>query len=98
MAFSLVPELLGRQLPKLARSTYSFTLGWLREWTELWLDPEPNSSKATFVLRHFLLKLIGLIFCDSFGYYVSSAWLTYIIDVNRLDHYDWGGTSYARLL
>ena len=49
-------------------------------------------------MRHFLLELIYLIFCNAFGYYVHVDWLIYLADLERLDVYDWGGVNYAWLI
>ena len=79
-------------------SSYYLTLRWIREWPLFWLDPAPGSREADYVLRHFLLKLLGLIFCVLSGYCVHANWLVYITDVDQLGRYDWGGASYAYLL
>ena len=85
----MVPGILGRAPPKQAWTSYSFTLGWLRGWSKIWPNPEPDIDEATFVLHHFLLELTGLIFCDTLGYCVSFSKLPNIIDTDRLDQYDW---------
>ena len=58
----------------------------------------PSSRVASYILRHFLLELLGLIFSESSGYCVHADWLMYIADVDQLGRYDWGGVSYAYLL
>ena len=63
----------------------------------MWPEPAPGSVQSSFVLRHFLLELIYLIFCNASGYYVHADWLIYLADLDLLDMYDWGGVSYACL-
>ena len=58
----------------------------------------PNLREAGFVLHHFLLELLELIFCNTSGYCVHADWMMYIMDFDQLDRYDWGGASYAYLL
>ena len=94
----MMPSLLGRLPPKKNWSKCSFKLSWLHGWTEVWLEPALGTVQSQFVLRHFLLELIYLIFCDVSGYCVHVDWLIYLADLERLDLYDWGGASYAWLL
>ena len=54
--------------------------------------------EAAFVLCHFLLDLLGVIFYDVSGYCVHVDWLVYLADLGELWRYDWGGASYAYLL
>ena len=54
--------------------------------------------QTQFILHHFQLELIFLIFSDTFGYYVHVDWLIYLADLEHLDAYDWGGVSYAWLI
>ena len=96
--FAMVPGLLGRVLSKNNHSKCSFQLSWLRSWTEEWPEPAPGSIQSSFVLRHFLLELIYLIFCDASRYCVHTDWLIYLANLDRLDMYNWGGASYAWLL
>ena len=93
--FSKVLQLLGREVPDLTHSAYNFRLVWLREWVQFWPDPALGSREADFVLRHFLLELLGLIFFDTSGYCIHADWLMSIADIDR---YDWGGASYVYLL
>ena len=90
--------MLERKAPELTCSAYNFQRVWLREWVQFWPDLAPGSREADFVLRHFLLELIGLIFYDTSGYSIHADWLMYIANTDRLDRYDWGGASYAYLL
>ena len=98
LGYSQVPELLGRPAPEQTRSTYNFHTSWLREWDKIWPNSVPSSREAVFVLRHFLLDLLGVIFCNVSRYFVHTDWLIYIADVGELWRYDWGGASYAYLL
>ena len=98
LGYARVPELLGRPTPDQTRSTYNFRASWLQEWSGIWPDPVPSSAEAAFVLRHFLLDLLGVVFCDVSGYCVHANWLVYLADLGELWRYDWGGTSYAYLL
>ena len=91
----MVPGLLGKDPSKNKRTTYSFTLEWTRWWTEYWPEPAPGLAGAKFVLYHFLMELLYLIFCDSSGYCNHANWLIYLSDLDQLDHNDWGGASYA---
>ena len=75
----------------MVRTTYYLTLQWIREWPLFWPDPVPGSREASYVLRHFLLELLGLIFYESFGYCIHANWLVYLADVEQLGRYDWGG-------
>ena len=70
--FVMVPSLLGREPPKNKRSKCSFQLSWLQEWMEVWPKLAPGMVQAQFVLRHFLLELIHLIFYDASGYCVHA--------------------------
>ena len=96
--FSKVSQLLGREAPKMVHTTYYLTLQWIREWPLFWPDPAPGSREASYVLRHFLLMLLELIFYESFDYCIHADWLVYLADVEQLGRYHWGGTSYAYLL
>ena len=98
LGYARVLELLGRPVPDQTRSTYNFRTSWLREWSRIWPDPAPSSAEAAFVLRHFLLDLLRVVFYDVSGYYVYADWLVYLADLGELWHYDWGGTSYVYLL
>ena len=79
--FSKVPQLLGREAPKMVCTTYYLTLQWIREWPLFWPNPVPGSSEAGYVLRYFLLELLRLIFCESSSYYIHADWLVYLADV-----------------
>ena len=46
--------------------------------------PAPSSVEAAFVLRHFLLDLLGVVFCDVSRYYVHADWLVYLADLGEL--------------
>ena len=70
----------------------------MQEWPQFWPNPGPDLREGGYVLRHFLLELLGLIFCESSGYCIHADWLVYIVDVYQLGWYDWGGASYAYLL
>ena len=93
-----MPQLLGREAPKVTRASYYLTLRWIQEWPLFWPDPMACSREVGYVLHHFLLELLGMIFYESFGYCVHVDWLVYIADVDQLGQYDWGGASYAYLL
>ena len=80
--------MLGRPLPDQTRSTYNFLASWLREWSGIWPDPAPGSAEAAFILRHFLLDLLGVVFCDVSGYCVHTDWLVYLADLGKLWRYD----------
>ena len=88
LGYTRVPELLGRPAPDQTRSTYNFCASWLREWSKIWPDLAPGSAEAAFVLRHFLLDLLGVIFCDMSGYCVHADWLVYLADLGELWRYD----------
>ena len=94
----MAPGLLGRVPPRNNRSKCTFPLSWLHSWTDLWPEPAAGTRQSQFVLQHFLLELIYLIFCDASGYCVHADWLIYLVDLERLDLYAWGGASYAWLL
>ena len=72
LGYARVPELLGRPPPDQTRSTYNFRASWLREWSRIWPDPALGSAEAAFVLRHFLLDLLGVVFCDVSGYCIHA--------------------------